>query len=176
MTRYHPALVALHWLMALMILGALAGGGIALASLPMDSQDKVTGLAGHMSFGLAIGVLLCLRLLVRVSTQRPAHAQTGNAILDMLGRWTHWGFYLLIGAMVLSGLATALGAGLFPIVFGGSGDPLPPEINTLPQRAAHGFVALALLGLIILHLCAAVYHQAILRDGLLRRMWFGSRS
>ena len=55
MTRYHPALVILHWLMALMIPVALAAGRLLLASMPSDSPDKVQGLAGHMAFGMAIG-------------------------------------------------------------------------------------------------------------------------
>ena len=49
MQRYHPALVALHWLMALVILLALVAGTLLLANLPPDSPDKVSGLAGHMT-------------------------------------------------------------------------------------------------------------------------------
>jgi hypothetical protein len=48
-------------------------------------------------------------------------------MLDRIGRWTHWGFYALIAGMVLTGLATALGAGLFPIVYGGAAETLPPS-------------------------------------------------
>ena len=40
--------------------------------------------------------------------------------------------------MVLTGLATALGAGLFPIVYGGAAETLPPDLAALPQRVAHG--------------------------------------
>jgi cytochrome b561 len=32
-----------------------------------------------------------------------------------------------------------------------------------------------LMALIALHVLAALYHTFILRDGLLRRMWFGRR-
>lgn len=176
MTRYHPALVILHWLMALMILVALAAGGLLLASMPPDSPDKVQGLAGHMAFGMAIGVLLLLRLVVRVRSTHPSHASTGNDWLDKLGRWTHWAFYLLVAGMVLTGLATALGAGLFAIVYGGAADTLPENLGELPQRVAHGIIAVALVGLIALHVAAALYHQFLLKDGLLSRMWFGRRS
>lgn len=176
MARYHPILVALHWLMALMILFSLAAGGLILADMPPDSPDKVQGLGGHMIFGMAIGVLLILRLVTRTRSTHPPQAATGNDLLDRIGRWTHWGFYLLIAGMVLTGLATALGAGLFPIVYGGTGETLPPALATLPQRAAHGVIATLLVALIALHVLAALYHQAILKDGLLRRMWFGKRA
>jgi len=176
MLRYHPLLVALHWLMALMILVALAAGGLVLANMPEDSPDKVAGLGGHMIFGMAIGVLLVLRLVTRLRSVHPRHAATGNAVLDRIGVWTHWAFYALIAGMVLTGLAMAFGAGLFPIVYGGAAGTLPPELQDLPQRAAHGLIATALVALIALHVAAALWHTLFLRDGLLRRMWFGKRS
>lgn len=33
-----------------------------------------------------------------------------------------------------------------------------------------------LMALIALHVAAALYHRFVLKDGLLRRMWFGKRS
>ena len=176
MHRYHPLLVTLHWLMTLLILLALAVGGLVLANMPHDSPQKVQGLGGHMAVGMAIGVLLVIRLVTRLITAHPPRARTGNDLLDWIGIWTHRLFYVLIAGMVLTGLATAFGADLFQIVYGGVADSLPPELAALPQRAAHGLIALALVSLIALHFAAALYHQFFLKDGLLRRMWFGKRS
>lgn len=176
MQRYHPALVALHWLMALMILLSLVAGTLLLANLPPDSPDKVSGLAGHMTIGIAIGVLLLIRLAVRLSTSHPPDATTGNALLDRIGRWTHWTFYLLVAGMVISGLGMAFGADLFSIVYGGAAETLPPELQELPPRIGHGIISKALIALIALHVAAALYHQIILKDRLLGRMWFGRRT
>lgn len=176
MQRYHPLLVSLHWLMALMILMALALGGLGLANMPADSVDKVQAVGGHMVFGLGIGVLLVIRLITRLTTTHPPKARTGVAMLDRIGAWTHWAFYVLVAGMVLTGLAMAVGADLFAIAFGGAAETLPPELAGLPQRAAHGMIALALAALIALHIAAALYHQIFLKDGLLRRMWFGKRT
>ncbi|WP_156943326.1 cytochrome b/b6 domain-containing protein [Ensifer sp. WSM1721] len=38
----------------------------------------------------------------------------------------------------------------------------------------HGFGANLLIGLLAFHAGAALYHHFIRRDGLLRRMWYGS--
>ena len=46
----------------------------------------------------------------------------------------HWGFYVLIASMALSELATALGAGLFPMVFGEAAKPVPLDLLDLPPR------------------------------------------
>lgn len=97
-------------------------------------------------------------------------------MLDRIGRWTHWGFHARIAGMVLTGLATTLGAGLFPIVYGGAAETLPPGLADLPTRVAHGLIATLLVALIALHIAAALYHQFVLKDGLLRGMWFGKRS
>jgi cytochrome b561 len=174
MSRYHPALVILHWLMALMMIMALMGGMFALVPLPNDDADKIGALAGHMSFGLVIGGLLLLRFGLRLGTRHPPKASTGNALLDRIGQATHLVFYVLILGMVMSGMAMAQSYGLFDIVFSGSGDPLPPVFDS-PARAAHGAIATALMVLIVLHVAAAIYHQAMLKDRLLGRMWFGRR-
>lgn len=176
MQSYPPLLVALHWLMALMILVALAAGGLVLANMEPDSPDKVKGLGGHMIFGMVIGVLLLVRLITRIRSTLPPRATTGNDLMDRVGQMTHWAFYILIAGMVLTGLSTALGVGLFPIVYGGAGASLPPELAMFPTRVAHGLIATLLVGLIALHIAAAIYHQFVLKDGLLRRMRFRKRS
>lgn len=175
MTKYHPLLVALHWIMAIMILMGLFFGTFVLTSIDNADPEKAQGLGAHMTIGLALGALLVVRLIVRFASQKPPHAQTGNSILDRIGAATHWILYLLVALMVLSGLGTALSAGLFPIAFGGSGDPIPENLAELAPRIAHGLVANLLFLLVALHIAAALYHQFFLRDGLFRRMWFGKR-
>lgn len=175
MTRYHPLLVALHWVLALMIIGGLVMGTFVLAATPNDDPFKITSLTMHMSMGMAILVLMVIRLVVRIVTAKPPHADIGHATLNKGAAAAHWLFYLLVIAMCLSGLATANMAGLPDIVFGGSGEPLPANFDDLAPRAAHGVIA-TLLGLLILsHVAAGLYHQFVRKDGLFARMWFGDR-
>ena len=176
MTRYHPLLVALHWIMAVMVVVSLFFGKVLLSTMSNADPQKLQGLAGHMTVGLALGALLLLRLAVRFASARPPHAETGSAILDKIGIATHWIMYLLLALMVLSGLGTALSGGLFPIVFGGNGEPLPANLSALAPRKAHGLISNLLVLFVLLHSCAALYHHFHLRDGLFRRMWFGDRN
>jgi cytochrome b561 len=39
-------------------------------------------------------------------------------------------------------------------------------------KLAHQICAYTLLGLLTVHICAALMHHFLLRDGVLRRMWF----
>jgi cytochrome b561 len=41
------------------------------------------------------------------------------------------------------------------------------------MRALHAITAKLLMALIVLHVAAALWHQVVRRDGLLRRMGFG---
>lgn len=174
-SRYHPALVALHWLIALALLFSLGSGMLVLEEIPNSSPEKIDALRGHMIAGIVILLLMLIRLGLRLGTARPAPATTGNAVLDRLAPVAHWGFYVLVLVMAATGIATSVLAGLPGIVFGGSGDPLPESFSIYLPRVLHGAVAGLLLAVIILHAAAALYHQFVRRDKLLSRMWFGKR-
>ncbi|GHB20314.1 cytochrome b [Pseudovibrio japonicus] len=174
-TRYHPVLVALHWILALMIFMALIVGGPSLAAMDNADPEKLTGMTGHMIWGMTIGALLVLRLITRFITQKPAKADTGKAALNTLAGLTHWAIYALIAGMVFSGLIMASSADLFAITLGGSGSPLPADLTIYPARVVHGIIANALTALLLLHIGGWAFHQFVLRDRLISRMSFGKR-
>ena len=171
MTKYHPALVALHWLLALLIVAALIGGAFSLDPVPEESPDKIGVLRLHMIVGLAIFALMLVRLIVRLRVPHPPPAHIGNETLNQIAPWLHWTFYSLVFGMAASGIAMSLEAGLGAIVFGGAEGPVP-ELDTLRPRAGHGLFALVLALMIAGHIGAALYHQVVRRDRLLRRMSF----
>ena len=173
--RHHPALVALHWVLAVLIIAALLLGTFVMKRIPNASPDKIEALRAHMAGGVAILALMIVRFVVRASASGPARATTGTRFLDSIAVLSHYGFYLLIALMAGTGLATASYAGLFDIVFNGSAAPLPATFAVFPTRVIHGVIAKALFALIALHIAGALYHTVFLRDGLLRRMWFGER-
>jgi len=176
MTRYHPLLVALHWLLALMIVLALIVGTLVLEPLSNSDPAKIGSLQAHMTIGLLILSLMLIRLVIRVRTQHPPTADIGNGTINRLSRMAHWVLYLGVFGMVASGITLSIAAGLPDIVFGGSGTPLPADFDAFTPRIVHGLIA-PLLGFLILgHIAAALYHQFVRRDGLFRRMWFGNRT
>jgi cytochrome b561 len=172
--RYHPLLVTLHWLIAVLILAALAVGFFVLDDMPNSDPRKITVLMIHMAAGILILALMIIRFVVRLMTAKPPAATTGSRSLDRFAPLTHYGFYVLVVLIAGSGMATALMARLNEIVFAGSGEPLPASFDAFAPFRAHGFLALVLVAFIALHLAAAIYHHFVRRDGLLRRMWFGA--
>ena len=173
MKRYHPVLVAMHWLLTVLIIVSLLMGSNILSQIPNDDPEKLFALKMHMIFGFIILVLMIARVIVRRVTQKPPRADTGNATLNKAGGYAHFLLYLLVFGMVGSGMGTAIISGLPDIVFNNSGAALPATFDDILPRVFHGILAKVLFAMIFFHLLGALYHQFVRKDVLLSRMWFG---
>jgi len=173
--RYHPSLVLLHWAVALMSTAALYFGSVKLVPIPNDEPFKINGLRVHMIVGTLILVLVLIRLFVRKVTTHPLKATTGNAFLDRVGELSHGLLYASLIGQALLGLILAYQARLFDVVFAHRG-AVPKDFWVYWPRSMHYALARLLMFLIVLHVCAALYHTFVLKDGFLRRMWFGART
>ena len=172
--RHHLALVALHWLLAILIPVALVMGSAVLSKIPNSSPEKIDALKGHMIAGGVILLLMLVRVVVRRVTVHPPAATTGFRLADKVAVIAHLLLYVAVLAMAASGISMAVVADLPAVVFGAQG-ALPADFANLPARTVHGVVAKVLMALIALHIAAVVYHQWVRRDGLLARMGWGAR-
>lgn len=173
--RYSAVAIALHWLLALVIL-AMFGVGIYMTDLPF-SPLRLKLYNWHKWAGISFLALTLLRLLWRVTHRPPA---LPAAIEQAMPSWqtrayhaTHHVMYALFFAVPLLGWAYSSAAG-FPIVLFGQ-LPLPDLLPASKELAEmvkpwHQLSALALMALAALHIAAALKHQWVDRDGLLKRM------
>lgn len=173
-SRYHPVWVAAHWLTAILVAVSLFGGITVLRHTPNSDVDKAPMLAAHVIAGFAILLFVVMRLIMRVSSAKPPPADVPSVWLNRLRKTVHVLLYFVIIAMVSTGVGTVLASGALPVIFGGAGS-LPADFWAYPPRAGHFFFSRALLVLVTLHFCAAIYHHFVRRDNLLSRMWFGKR-
>lgn len=170
--RYSHVAISLHWLMAIAIVG-LIGVGLWMTDLKASPQ-KIQIYGWHKWVGLTVLALALLRVMWRV--HRPAPPAT-----VVMVRWqalaagaTHGLLYLLMFAMPLSGWLLNSATG-FPLTWFGWFKV--PALIARDREAAvlwqqvHEYLAWALIALIALHLAAALKHQWLDRDGLMRRMW-----
>jgi cytochrome b561 len=167
--------VALHWLLALVIV-AMFGVGVYMTDLPFSPQ-RLKLYNWHKWAGVTFLALTVLRLLWRATHRPPA---LPAAIAQAMPRWqtrayhaTHHLMYLLFFAVPLMGWAYSSAAG-FPIVWFGQ-IPLPDLLPVNKELAElikplHKLLALALITLAGLHIAAAIKHHWLDRDGLLSRM------
>jgi cytochrome b561 len=171
--RYHPVHAVLHWLMFLLVIMMLGLGKFVMPGVPAEDPQKPFMLQTHAILGFFIAILLFIRLVLRFTTKQPAPADARNVFLNFLAKAVHFLLYLLLIGMAVSGLGLFQMADL-PAIFSGEA-PYPPDFFVYLPRMGHGLTSTALLLLIALHVGAALYHQFILRDNLLSRMWFGRR-
>jgi cytochrome b561 len=170
-TRYHPLQVSLHWLIVILIFATFLLGKY-MSGLPNES-GKILSLGLHMTLGFLTLVVMVVRVIARRRLPQPVHVTAGSAFFDWIGRAVHYALYVLVFLMAVSGMSLSLQSGLIPIVFGGSGSPLPADFYEFNARMLHGFIGPALLILVGLHVGAVLYHQFILKDHLLARMGYG---
>ena len=171
--RYHPIHVVLHWLIAIMVIGAFAIGMTLLDSTPNSAPEKVTFLKYHATWGQILALLFVARLITRFFLKRPAPADAGHPILNVIAKVVHFLLYVGVFGMLLSGAGIFAQAGLSEVFAGNA--VLPEDFLTYPPRAGHGLTFSILFVLILVHFGAAMYHQFIRKDNLLSRMWFGKR-
>lgn len=159
--RYNPVLVTLHWLTVILMLGA---------GLLAEDHGGGSPINTHMILGSLLLVVLIARVIVRFTTKRPAWADTGNQFLNKLGELVHVGLYLAAFFILSMGALIAYNRNLFAYVLDSSA--------TVARRA--GFIGnihhlgwILAMGLILLHVGAAFYHQFFIKDNLLARMWYG---
>ncbi|MDD2923802.1 cytochrome b [Rhodoferax sp.] len=173
--RYTAVAMALHWLLALLIL-ALFVLGVYMTDLPF-SPTRLKLYNWHKWAGVSLLLLTILRLGWRL-THRPPTLPA--AIRQAMPAWqtrayhaTHHLMYLLFFAVPLLGWAYSSAAG-FPIVWFGqiSLPDLLPADKALAEsiKPLHKLAALALIALAGLHIAAALKHHWLDRDGLLQRM------
>jgi cytochrome b561 len=172
-TRYTGTAIALHWLIAVLLLGQFAFG-LLLEDIPRGTPERGDYVNLHKSSGLLIGLLIVLRIGWRLSHQAPALPDTTPGWQRRAARFSHFALYLCMLALPLSGyLASNFskhGIKFFNVV---RWAPWGPDDKTLYGifNQIHHLAAALLALLVAVHVLALAKHMLIDRDRLLLRMW-----
>lgn len=168
--RYGAMIVTMHWLTALVMIVLIATGFRAASTV--DPAAKAAILRVHVPIAIAVLALTVLRIGWWWGVDRKPDPVAGSPRWqERTARAIHLLFYVVIFGMIASGIGMIALSGAAPMIFGGE-TALLPDFWKYPPRVPHGFGARLLLALVALHAGAALYHQFIRRDHLLRRMWF----
>ena len=179
-SRYTATAIALHWLLAMALVGIFSVG-LYMADLPFSPQ-RLKLYNWHKWAGVTILTLSVLRLLWRLTHKPPALPQSVTLGMPHWQRTayhaTHVLMYALFFTVPLVGWAYSSAAGFPIVVFGVL--PLPdfvPVSKSLAEliKPWHQITAFALAGLVTLHVAAALKHHFFDKDGLLLRMMPGKR-
>lgn len=171
-SRYALTTRVLHWLAAVLVFSTLVIGFVLANSL----ADYAVLLSMHKVLGALVFVVFVIRVINRLTDRGPALPATVGRIERAAVIGSELGMYVLLLAQPLLGWAMLSASGV-PVVLGGLRlPPIAPVDAVLfgPLRNGHSVVAYALVVMIAAHVSAVLLHTLTLRDGMLRRMTFGS--
>lgn len=177
----------LHWSIALLILVQVPLGFVMghfhgktftdPSVLPLTHTLSMF----HNTIGFLVLILAAIRLGWRVSQPSPEIPASLATYQRWLAHATHAFLYALLFIAPLSGWATLSAYGEWPIYLFVWDDIVPPIVDKLPLSDPNGFDLYSTIhklcyqvggALLALHIAAAVWHQKVMKDGLLSRMWF----
>ena len=167
--RFTPLQRALHWSMAVLVLAMLFIGVGMVATV---SRSYLTLVSIHKPLGLAILLLVLVRIGVRLWRGAPPLPSDLPGPMRAAAHLSHYAFYALMLAMPLLGWGM-LSAAAYPVqVLGHTLPPMLPQSDALHSLlwTAHRTLAFAFFALILLHLSAALFHALIRRDGVFGAM------
>jgi cytochrome b561 len=173
MGRYTRTAIALHWIIAAIILFQI-GYGWYLTGIPRGVPARTVVVNLHKSIGLTVGLLILLRLGWRASHPAPAFPASMGPWEARLASWVHRALYGCMLVMPLSGYLASnfskYGIRYFGLIalapWGVNSKPVYAVLNSIHVVTSYVFVAL-----IAGHLLAALKHAIIDRDTVFRRMW-----
>ena len=188
--RYSSVAIVLHWAIAAAILFQLAGGIWMVDFAGENSALRFSIYQIHKTVGLLILALSLARLFWRLGHHAPAPQANWTPFERAASHAVHVAFYVVMIAAPLSGwaMASASPTNIPTFLFlqqwlpfahlpGFAGlDPADRGSVEALLKQLHILLGYVTIGLLLLHVGAALKHQFIDRDRILDRMRFGRRS
>ena len=174
-TRYGWMSIALHWIIAIGIIG-LFPLGLWMVDLDYYSPWYHDAPAIHKSMGVCLVGLMLVRLIWLWINPTVGPVEGHSKLITFAAHSVHRLFYILVFSLGISGylISTAEGQGIevfnwFTLA------AYPLEIEEQADRAGevHYWIAISLISLSILHFLAALKHHFIDKDATLKRMLKG---
>jgi cytochrome b561 len=166
MKQYSTRTSILHWLIFLLVIGAFfVGHFVADEASP---GQKLSLLPLHFLTGDLILLLVLVRIYFRKKDGEPAPANA-NPLLNKLAAATHGLLNISLIAVAITGMITVAASGVIEALK--KSDPsLLPDFEKVGAREVHELFVGILLLLVAFHVVAALYHQFIVKDNLMRRI------
>ncbi len=147
---YSTLQIVLHWAVALLIVAAFLTSEGAEEAMEVIEDGGTVGFLPHAGIGMAIFVLVLLRLVLRFTRGVPAAPGVPGSWQVTAAVWGHRLLYLLMLAVPVGGMSIWIGG--------------------MDNGDIHGFFATVLLVVAGGHAVVALVHHYVLKDGLMRRM------
>jgi cytochrome b561 len=175
--RYTGTAIALHWLIAMAVLG-LIGWGWWMQTIPkIPAGPRVDAFNLHKSIGMTVLLLMLVRIGWRAQ-HRPPPFPPMPRWQSRLAYAVHILFYVCLIVQPLSGYLGSAFSG-YPVRFFGVVLPAWAAKNDALKEAmsvVHLVNSWVLVGALALHVAGSIKHALLDRDGSFGRMWPGAKT
>lgn len=175
--RYDRVQIILHWLIALIIF-FMIGLGLYMVELPKQSElppgeESVRAFYFllHKSMGITVAMLIILRVVWRLTHKAPPWPDTISTWQQRVAGLVHGLLYAVMVAMPITGYLQSMFS-KYDTKFWGIELPRMAEADKLMREQfteVHEILAFIFIGLIVLHVAAAIKHR-IEGSGISERM------
>lgn len=160
--KYNLLVRVFHWV----------GAGLILFAWASVEFELGGSLNIHKTVGVSFLIWTILRLINAIIAKKPAPIPT-KPWQTILAKLTHLGLYVCMLAMPILGILTSQAFG-YGVQFFGVDLPTLVEKNRDLAKTFEllhtDVVFVSLMCLVGVHVVGAIYHQAVLKDNLMRRM------
>ena len=152
---YSSLQIHLHWVVAILIVAQFVfAEGIEEAWRAFEEGGAAVFnfmVGVHVVGGVLVGAFALWRIKLRRSRGVPDAPEHDPALQKLAAHLTHLALYGLMILLPISGMAAWFG-------------------GVLVAGEVHQLLKMALIVLVLLHVLAVLYHQFVVKDGLLARM------
>lgn len=167
MKQYSKRIAAIHWLTLILFVAALYLG---------HELDEAEGYAAKVAlypYHFFLGDLILILTLIRTYFMRkdgkPAPLEGGKPIANKVAAGLQHLLYVLLIALPVSGMIMINTTGLMEAVK--ANDPSKmPDLEQFMVHEVHAAIVGIIVLTIALHVAAALFHQFILKDNIIRRI------
>lgn len=169
--RYDRVAATIHWLTAALVIALI------VLVLGGDALEEATGwptIQLHKSFGMTVFGLTLLRLFWRLGHRPPPLPATVPVWQKRMAGAAHTGLYGFLLGLPLAGYIFGSG-GPYPMQYFGVDVPKMRVSKPVAEvfHEAHEIGGFTMIGLLIAHIGAALWHQFVQRDRMIARMRVG---
>ncbi|EMR13795.1 putative cytochrome b561 [Methylophaga lonarensis MPL] len=177
--RYDRVQVALHWLIAAIVL-FMIGLGLYMVELPRqdelpEGQESVRAFYFllHKSLGITAAILIFIRVGWRLTHTPPPLPDFVPSWQQRVSSFTHGLLYALMIAMPISGYAQSMFSSFDTYLWGITLPRLAEADAAMRENftVIHQWLAYLFIAVLVLHIAAAIKHR-IDNDGIFDRMSF----
>ena len=173
MKQYSKRMIIIHWLTLALIIVAWYFGH-ELDEARHKAGATLAGYMVHALLGDVVLLLTILRLYFRSKDGTPP--ALGNTLMDKVAKGVHHGLYGLLLLVPVSGMMTIITSDVSKALQASDAALLPKKFTGVPAHDVHEVLVTVLIAITVVHLLGAIWHQFIIKDGLINRMWFSKKN